>query len=145
MSIFAAAPEDVGFANAIGFPEFPSEEPDKPILRVWVDVATETSNTLGFGCFMRGELPFEVAKLVPRPLLNVPADATAAAAVAIKNDEIRHNNGILKLEREAKLVEFKNRFAARLAKSMRRTAPLRLKMLKAKHCIKDGHGIAIIG
>ena len=86
MSIFAAAPEDVGLANAIGFPEFPSEEPDKPILRVWVDVAAETSNTLGFGCFMRDELPFEVAKLVPRPLLTVPgtADAAATAALALK-------------------------------------------------------------
>ena len=114
-----------------GFPEFPAEHPTKAQLDPWIDSWTEDLNTSGFGAFTRGEVPFEVSRLkVVRPLLVVPADASAAAVIDAKNADIKAQNDSMKEEFDAKLVELKNRLAGKLSRAMRANAKVRLKALQ---------------
>lgn len=101
-------------------------------------------NVTGFGAFARGELPYEVAKLIPRELLAVPTDPALAVGVTEKNAKTIHDNKLLKIERESRLVEMRNRLASRIAKSMGTTAALRLLALQTKHAYKKADGSVII-
>ena len=60
MTIFAVAPDTTGQTALSGFPEFPSEKPDKSTLKSWLETTTEIANASGFGCFMRNEEPYEI-------------------------------------------------------------------------------------
>ena len=145
MTIFAVAPDTTGQTALSGFPEFPSEKPDKSTLKSWLETTTEIANASGFGCFMRNEEPYEIAKLVARPRVPVPADATLAAAAASKNLDIDHANSLIKMERDAKMRELQNRFAAKLGQAMKKRASLRLASLRAKYQLKDTAGNAVPG
>ena len=72
MSNFAAVSAAPNNVTANGFPEFPGENPTKVQLEEWIEAWDEDMNQAGFGAFTRGELPYDVAKLVARPLLPVP-------------------------------------------------------------------------
>ena len=102
-------------------------------------------NQAGFGAFTRGELPYDVAKLVARPLLPVPTEVEKQAAVLVKNSEITYQNSVIKIEQQGKLIEIKNRLASRIAKAMKKTAKLRLQALQAKHGLKAADGTVIRG
>ena len=135
MSIFAVGDESASDKMAslsVGgsFPDFPGEHPTKAQLEPWIDTWTEDLNTSGYGAFTRGEVPFEVLKLkVMRPLLNVPADASAAAVINAKNADIEASNDAMKEEYESKLNELRNRLAGRLSRALRKNANQRLKAL----------------
>ena len=55
------------------FPDFPDEKPSKKDIIKYLDSWEEDLNTAGYGAFLRGETPHQLAKLAPRPLLDVPA------------------------------------------------------------------------
>ena len=84
MSVFAATPADAALlSEASVYPEYPSEAPGKQALRVWIETFGERATNGGFGCFIRGEMPYDLAKLQERPLLPVPADGAAKASVEV--------------------------------------------------------------
>ena len=51
------------------FPEFPSEKPTKSQKINWIESWTEDLNNSGYSALLRGEVPFEIAKLADRPAL----------------------------------------------------------------------------
>ena len=55
--------------------EYPGEKPKKNELIQWVESWEDDINTAGLSTLMRGEMPFEVAKLTERPTITVPRDA----------------------------------------------------------------------
>ena len=103
------------------WPAFPGERPAKQKLIAWLDAWEDDLNTAGFSAIMRGELPFECQKLKPRELLSVPADADPlrVALYAEKNAQIQFDNEIKKDECDARILECKNRLAAKLKKALR--------------------------
>ena len=72
--IFAANAEANNVMSQTAFAVFPGEFPDRSSLEAWVKSWMADMNTAGFGCFTRGEVPHDVAKLVPKTLLPVPTD-----------------------------------------------------------------------
>ena len=144
MSFLSATSAEAKNVAANSFPEFPGEYPTRVQLDAWIKVWIEDMNVTGFGAFARGELPYEVAKLIPRDLLAVPSDAALAVGVAEKNAKTVHDNKLLKIEKESRLVEMRNRLASRIAKSMGTTAALRLLALQTKHAYKKADGTVII-
>ena len=144
MSFLSATSAEAKNVAANSFPEFPGEYPTRVQLDAWIKVWIEDMNVTGFGAFARGELPYEVAKLIPRDLLAVPSDAALAVGVAEKNAKTVHDNKLLKIEKESRLVEMRNRLASRIAKSMGTTAALRLLALQTKHAYKKADGSVII-
>ena len=124
------------------WPAFPGERPAKQKLIAWIDAWEDDLNTAGFSAILRGELPFECQKLKPRDLLLVPADADSlrVALYAEKNAQITFENEIKKDECDARILECKNRLAAKLKKALRPTAPLLLGRLLAKHGFVDKFG-----
>ena len=144
MSFLSATSAEAKNVAANSFPEFPGEYPTRVQLDAWIKVWIEDMNVAGFGAFARGELPYEVAKLIPRDLLAVPTDAALAAVVAEKNAKLMHDNKLLKIERDSRFVEMRNRLASRLAKSMGTTAALRLLALQTKHAYKKADGTVIV-
>ena len=145
MSNFAAISAAANNVTANSFTEFPGENPTKVQLEEWIEAWDEDMNQAGFGAFTRDELPYDVAKLVARPLLPLPTEADKIAAVTVKNSEITYHNNVLKIEQEGKLIEIKNRLASRVAKAMKKTAKLRLQALQTKHVLKKSDGTAIKG
>ena len=81
MSFLSATSAEAKNVAANSFPEFPGEYPTRVQLDAWIKVWIEDMNVTGFGAFARGELPYEVAKLIPRDLLAVPTDAALAVGV----------------------------------------------------------------
>ena len=75
-------------------PDYPSERPTRKAFDDWQDKASTVLTQQGYGCLMRGEVPYELRKLAPRPLLPVPAEAAAAAKVNSKNDDIDWQKGV---------------------------------------------------
>ena len=141
--IFTASAEANNVMPHAVFAVFPGEFPTRSALEAWIKSWIADMNTAGFGCFTRGELPHDVAKLVPKTLLPVPTDVALQPAIAVKNVDIEHYNKITKIERDAKVLELKNRLASRLAKSMETTAQLRLLALQKKHSVKKADGSVI--
>ena len=90
----------------------PGENPTEVQLEEWIEAWDEDMNQADFGAFTRDELPYDVAKLVARPLLAIPTDVDKQAAVTVKNSEIMYHNSILKIEQQGKLIEIKNRLAS---------------------------------
>ena len=126
-----------GKTSVSGFPDFPEEKPSKLALERWCDTWYEDLSTAGFSSVLRGEEPFELKKLAERELLPVPADPSAAASIAAKNEEIKHSNKINKSERECRLREIKNRIAQKIKRALRPKAGLLLKKLLKEHAVKD--------
>ena len=90
MSSFSATSAEAKNVTANSFPEFPGEYPTRVQLDAWIKVWIT-----GFGAFARGELPYEVAKLIPRELLAVPTDPALAVGVTEKNAKTIHDNKLL--------------------------------------------------
>ena len=121
MTTFAANRAAANDKLANGFPDFPGEQPNKKELEEWFDVWDEKMHSGGFGAFTRNEVPYDIAKLIERPLL-VSTDSSLDADVAAKNALIAHQNRAIRFEREGKLIEIKNRLAKLIATSC---APMR--------------------
>ena len=121
------------------WPPFPGEKPSKQKLISWLDSWEDDLNTGGFAALLRDEIPFDCQKLKPRPLIPVPLDAdpVRAASYAEKNAQIQYENDLKRDELDARVLECKNRLAAKLKKAFRQTAPLLLGRLLAAHAIVD--------
>ena len=94
MDFVFAADVDTAKTDKTSFPDFPGENPPQAEMLKWLDAWHDDLVTSGFSAHLRGELPFELAKLKPRDLLPVPSDATAAISVDIQNASIKHQNEI---------------------------------------------------
>ena len=140
MDFVFAADVDTAKTDKTSFPDFPGENPPQADMLKWLDAWHDDLVTSGFSAHLRGELPFELAKLKPRELLPVPPDATAAISVNIQNASITHQNEINATEIKERTIELDNRLARKIAKSMRKNAPIRLKKLLKDHQLKDASG-----
>ena len=89
MDYVFAADVDTAKTDKTSFPDYPGENPPQADMLKWLDAWHDDLVTSGFSAHLRGELPFELAKLKPRELLQVPTDATAAISVNIQNASIR--------------------------------------------------------
>ena len=78
MDFVFAADVDTAKTDKTSFPDFPGENPPQAEMLKWLDAWHDDLVTSGFSAHLRGELPFELAKLKPRDLLPVPSDASAA-------------------------------------------------------------------
>ena len=127
------------------YPDYPGEHPSKTLLNEWVDSWSEDLGSGGYSAVLRGELPFEIAKLAPRPPLDIPRSADPARKLHIEaaNDRIVETNAINKTESDARLKEIKVRIASKIIHAMRRAAPIALDALKSKHQMKDEHDVLI--
>jgi hypothetical protein len=146
MDFVLVADEASGGTTASGkasFPEFPEEKPAKNKLVTWLDTWQEDLTAAGYSTLLRGEEPFELAKLRPRPLLPVPADAAAKIAVDNENARITYQNDTNKIEYDTRLIEMKNRLASKIQRALRPKAPLLLSKLMTAHAAKDGMGAVI--
>ena len=119
MDYVFAADVDTAKTDKTSFPDFPGENPPQADMLKWLDAWHDDLVTSGFSAHLRGELPFELAKLKPRELLPVPSDATAAISVDIQNASITHQNEINATEIKERTIELDNRLARKIAKSMR--------------------------
>ena len=95
MDFVFAADVDTAKTDKTSFPDFPGENPSQADMLKWLDAWHDDLVTSGFSAHLRGELPFELAKLKPRELLPVPSDATAAISVNIQNASITHPGSAL--------------------------------------------------
>ena len=100
--LFAVEESALGSHGKSSFPDFPGEKPSKLALERWCDTWYEDLSAIGYSAVLRGEDPFELKKLAPRPLLTVPANAAAAASVEAKNADITHSNDTNKKEYDAR-------------------------------------------
>jgi hypothetical protein len=109
--------DEAGGTTANGkasFPEFPEEKPAKNKLVTWLDTWLDDLTAAGYSTLLRGEEPFELAKLRPRPLLPVPADAAARLAVENENARITYQNDTNKIEYDTRMIEMRNRLASKI-------------------------------
>ena len=67
MAMAAEAHSETDKKERITFPDFPGEEPSKRALQRWLDTWDDDLNSSGYAAIMRGELPFDVAKLKEVP------------------------------------------------------------------------------
>ena len=118
------------------------ENPPKNVLVKWIDKWNDALDSAGYSALKRGELPYELTKLVPRAPL--PVGDPANPAIVSQNAAIAHDNEIKKAEKEARLLEYRNRLASKIKAAMRDKAPLRLNKLLAAHPAKKEDGVTII-
>ena len=69
MDFVFAADVDTAKTDKTSFPDFPGENPPQADMLKWLDAWHDDLVTSGFSAHLRGELPFELAKLKPRELL----------------------------------------------------------------------------
>ena len=127
------------------FAEYPDEKPSKVKLIAWLDSWHDDLVGLGYGASLRGEAPYQLAKLRPRPLIDIPADAEASKKLALEteNARITHSNDVNKVEYDGKMLDINNVIACKLAKALRPRAPLLLKKLQTAHPALRGDGTTI--
>ena len=66
MDFVFAADVDTAKTDKTSFPDFPGEDPPQADMLKWLDAWHNDLVTSGFSAHLRGELPFELAKLKPR-------------------------------------------------------------------------------
>ena len=127
------------------YPDYPCENPSKTQKTEWIDTWDEDLQASGFSALLRGELPFEIAKLSERPAITIPegTDPARAAVLATENDRIATANAVNKLEAESRTKEIRVRVAAKINRALRKTAPLLLSQLQKAHRLKDASGTEI--
>ena len=123
--------------------DYPSERPDKQAFDKWFAKATTTLTTQGYGSLLRQEVPYELRKLIPRPLVVIPADPTAAAAAAVKNADIQWQNDVNAKDVEARTQEIETRLGAALWQAFQANAKLSWEVMAEGNQYKDGGGFAI--
>ena len=114
--------------------DYPSEKPRKDELVAWIEAWSDDLTQAGYAPLLRGEEPFELQKYAQRDML---ADDGTNPAILAKNADIKHANDQNAKTREAQLTEIKVRAGSRLAAAMRKTAPLKLKVLFKKFGFRD--------
>ena len=125
------------------FAEYPDEKPSKVKLIAWLDSWHDDLVGLGYGASLRGEAPYQLAKLRPRPLIDIPGDAEASKKLALEteNARITHSNDVNKVEYDGKMLDINNVIACKLAKALRPRAPLLLKKLQTAHLALRADGL----
>ena len=127
---------DIGYSDHVkdsktDLPLHPGEKPSKVAHKKWAALWRASLTTLGYGSFLRGDLPAEIQLLADRPLL--PEGGTPNPAIVAKNGDITYANAQNKIKRDALLIEYKNRAYAKLMPSLESKAPHRLQRLLRRH------------
>ena len=130
-------------SKSAAFPVYPDHNASKLDKAAWFQKFRSDLVAAGFGCLLRKETPREAIKLVDRALLTVPADEAAAAAVNIKNEEIKHQNIVNAVERLAITNEYCTRMASKLSDALTPNSLSLLESLQAKFPCKDAAGTII--
>ena len=130
-------------SDKTSFPEFPAENPSKYQLKEWLDTYKDDLINIGYGPVLRGESPRECAKLVDRAKLTLPTDPSAAVIAAAENAKIDAFNTANQIERDSIEREYRSRLGAKLAKSLKSKARLRLDGLKTSHPLKKPDGTIV--
>ena len=129
------------------FPEYPGEKPKKSDLVKWLDIWYDALVTSGYGASLRGETPYQYAKLAPKPLLPVPAasaeNASRVLAIELENARLTNQNDNNAIELAGRLLENQNAVAAKIKAAMRDKAPVKLAKLLAAHPAKTSSGTVI--
>ena len=107
-------------------------------MKAWVDTWREDLTAGGYGALTRGQVPYEIAKLMDRDLVPVPAVDPGIQAAVAKNLEITYLNKVMRVDREGKITELRQRFAMELSRALRPKAKNKLKTLLSKHSVKIG-------
>ena len=89
------------------FPAHPGEKPSKVSHKKWTATWRASLTTLGYGAFLRGDVPVEIKKLADRPRLPEPAEVNAS--IVAKNADIDFLNAQNKIQRDATIIELKNK------------------------------------
>ena len=93
-------------------PVHPGEKPSKVAHKKWAATWRASLTTLGYGSFLRGDVPVDIKKLADRELLAVGEPVNTA--IVAKNADITYMNTQNKMQREAMLIEYKNKAFAKL-------------------------------
>ena len=135
---------------SLELPSFPSEQPTRQPLEDYLDSAGPILRSGGFGPAMRGEHPPHLIALALTaqspdvPSLTEEERRDAGPAEAIKHDQL-----VAKAAREresarqqlrAGLLEYHNKLAATLERSLRPFAALRLKAMLVTHAVAGAPG-----
>ena len=141
----AFAADDSGTAVTTGknvLPDYPDENPTKSALKAWLDAWRDELRATGYSSLLRGEEPYAMAKLAPRPLISVET-GTIPDSIRAENARIEHQNALNLIEKEGQLRELQNRLAGKLERSLRPKAPLKLERLLQKHKHKEPDGTVV--
>jgi hypothetical protein len=78
MSAFAAESDGLAEGEKTSWPDYPDEKPKKVDLILWLEHWKESLIGSGYGALLRHELPYQLAQLAPRLLLDVPVSVDPA-------------------------------------------------------------------
>ena len=153
--MYSADPNDlngspVATTTAI-LPKYPSEEPTKKEHSEWLDASCAILSRTGYGPALRGETPPGFLQLkfqMAMPELPELADdervkmgPVEAAKYTLLRAETSRKKAAATEAYESGMREYKNKLAATLDVSMRKTAPLRLSSMQHKHADPNHTGI----
>ena len=108
----AFAADDSGTAVTTGknvLPDYPDENPTKSALKAWLDAWRDELRATGYSSLLRGEEPYAMAKLAPRPLISVET-GTIPDSIRAENARIEHQNALNLIEKEGQLRELQRSF-----------------------------------
>ena len=139
-----------GTKSSLDLPPFPAEQPTRQPLEDYLDAAGPILRSGGYGPAMRGEHPPHLIALALTaqapdiPSLSEEDRRSAGPAEAVKHDQL-----VAKAAREresarqqlrAGLLEYHNKLAAKLERSLRPFAALRLKSMLITHAVQGAPG-----
>ncbi|KAL1530415.1 hypothetical protein AB1Y20_001320 [Prymnesium parvum] len=122
------------------WPEFPCEDPTATELDDWLRVWNASLRGLDVEAILRGATPPSTLIALSRPTDLTDFVEVTVAAEPDTTKRLRHNAAVKKANRDeanrvesfdAGMLRIKNGFAGQLEKALRRTAPARLRRLKA--------------
>ena len=122
-------------------PDYPAETPTFSQKKKWREAWRDSLQTAGLAAVLRGEVPFELLKLQPRPL--IPETDQSSDNIKVANADIANKNRINREELEGRIREIKTRLGAAICASLRPHAPLKLEKLKKDYPLLNASGTAI--
>ena len=143
-SIALGADDGAGIGNVLSKttrPDYPAETPTFSQKKKWREAWRDSLQTAGLAAVLRGEVPFELLKLQPRPL--IPETDQSSDNIKVANADIANKNRINREELEGRIREIKTRLGAAICASLRPHAPLKLEKLKKDYPLLNASGTAI--
>ena len=135
---------------SLELPPFPSEQPARQPLEDYLDSAGPILRSGGFGPAMRGEHPPHLIALALTaqtpdvPSLSEDERRDAGPAEAIKHDQLvaraSRERESARQQLRSGLLEYHNKLAAKLERSLRPFAALRLKSMLITHAVAGAPG-----
>ena len=137
-----AEPADSG---KTAWPEYPREKAAPAEIDQFCKTMTASFEAVGLGALLRHDEPTDVKRMILRDRIRMPADADPATRRSIEtiNNNTDFENKRTTIEKDARMLEYKTRIAAKISLALERKAPILLKTLKASHPCKDSSGAII--